>query len=129
MSMPAIRPEKYKKGKYGRMAEKLTRSAATANCPILWIIPPTQLTPMMEMCGCFIFVKTNMIKRLVMLPAKLYKKPNRLPKVNAFNIFRIKETENAPVIPWRYKARTITRLASPSLIPGKGIGRGNRFSR
>ena len=102
--------------------------AATANCPMLCVIPPAILTPKAEMCKRFLFFNKFMIIRLSTLPARLYRNPNRLPKVKAFNSPRTMLTVSAWQKPFLYKTSTITRLASPSLIPGNGIGSGKRLS-
>lgn len=110
------------------MAEGPTSHAATANCPMLCVIPPTTLTPKAEMCKWVLFFNKFMIIRLSTLPARLYINPNRLPKVKAFNSPRTMLTVSAWQKPFLYKTSTITRLASPSLIPGNGIGSGKRLS-
>lgn len=108
------------------MAEGPTSHAATANCPMLCVIPPTTLTPKAEMCKWVLFFNKFMIIRLSTLPARLYRNPNRLPKVKAFNSPRTMLTVSAWQKPFLYKTSTITRLASPSLIPGNGIGSGKK---
>ena len=102
------------------MAEGPTSHAATANCPMLCVIPPAILTPKAEMCKRFLFFNKFMIIRLSTLPARLYRNPNRLPKVKAFNSPRTMLTVSAWQKPFLYKTSTITRLASPSLIPRNG---------
>ena len=62
---------KYRKGKYGRMVEGPTSHAATANCPMLCVIPPATLTPKAEMCKRVLFFKKFMMIRLNTLPARL----------------------------------------------------------
>ena len=77
------------------MAEEPTSHAATANCPMLCVIPPATLTPKAEMCKRFLFFNKFMIIRLSTLPARLYRNPNRLPKVKAFNSPRTMLTVSA----------------------------------
>ena len=77
------------------MAEGPTSHAATANCPMLCVIPPAILTPKAEMCKRFLFFNKFMIIRLSTLPARLYRNPNRLPKVKAFNSPRTMLTVSA----------------------------------
>ena len=50
------------------MAEGPTSHAATANCPMLCVIPPATLTPKAEMCKRFLFFNKFMIIRLSTLP-------------------------------------------------------------
>lgn len=77
------------------MAEGPTSHAATANCPMLCVIPPATLTPKVEMCKWVLFFNKFIIIRLSMLPARLYRNPNRLPKVKAFNSPRTMLTVSA----------------------------------
>ena len=85
------------------MAEGPTSHAATANCPMLCVIPPATLTPKAEMCKWVLFFNKFMIIRLSTLPARLYRNPNRLPKVKAFNSPRTMLTVSAWQKPFLYK--------------------------